>query len=823
MPRTTTPPRLRDRILDLRRIPARDLQDHQMNWRTHPQAQQDAMRSVLDELGIAAALLVYDSPRQGGLCIIDGHLRKSLDPAQEWPCLLLDLDDDEAAYLLATHDPLGAMAEASRTALARLLEDVHSGQAAVQQLLSDLASDAGLYTALGATAPVGTAPALPTVSLAERFLVPPFSVLDARQGYWQARKRAWLALGIQSELGRGEGVTWGDSPAMIDASLNHYRKQNGLLGFSQQARSHYAAPGGSLRDATTLGTDGHTVRGNGVGKPLARTEDSGAPGELAAAYKVQRLTWPHDTRPEADLDDTSRKILAAGRHTAATAALMDLAGGFSASHQSGTSIFDPVLCELAYRWFCPPAGAVLDPFAGGSVRGIVAARLGRAYTGIDLRPEQVAANQAQWTTIGGGSTPTPLRPVPRVEDCDGFRIVRDDETPGGSKVRALLAVLPALDAAEYVYASPAAGFAQIALALAARTLRVRATIFTAARTTLHPCSAAAQQAGAHLEQIPHGYLSHVQAKARAYCDATGAVLLPFGLDDPAYITALAAVARETGEDPQEVWCVAGSGVLARALRQAWPTAHLCVVVIGKEPLLPADNVTVYRAPEAFETPAQQPPPFASCAHYDAKAWRFMQAHARPGALFWNVAGDATPEAVPLATAAPIWLVGDSRDLDTLLPPETHYDLVFTCPPYADLERYSDDPRDLSTLPYADFLAAYRQMLAASVARLRDDRFAALVVGDVRDSEGYYRNFVSDTIAAMQDAGARLYNEAILVTAVGSLPLRAGIPFTTTRKLGKTHQQVLVFVKGDPRRATNACGPVAVEDALQAVSATGEEG
>lgn len=144
MPRTPTPPRLRDRILDLRRIPARDLQDHQMNWRTHPQAQQDALRGVLDELGIAAALLVYESPRQGGLCIIDGHLRKALDPAQAWPCLVLDLDDDEAAYLLATHDPLGAMAEASREQLARLLETVHSGQASIQQVLSSLAAREGL-------------------------------------------------------------------------------------------------------------------------------------------------------------------------------------------------------------------------------------------------------------------------------------------------------------------------------------------------------------------------------------------------------------------------------------------------------------------------------------------------------------------------------------------------------------------------------------------------------------------------------------------------------------------------------------------------------
>lgn len=91
--------------------------------------------------------------------------------------------------------------------------------------------------------------------------------------------------------------------------------------------------------------------------------------------------------------------------------------------------------------------------------------------------------------------------------------------------------------------------------------------------------------------------------------------------------------------------------------------------------------------------------------------------------------------------------------------------------------------------------------------LRQDRFACFVVGDIRDTKGLYRGFVSDTIAAFRDAGAHLYNEAILVTQSGSLPIRAGKGFEISRKLGKTHQQVLVFVKGDPKRATAACGAV----------------
>jgi len=80
--------------------------------------------------------------------------------------------------------------------------------------------------------------------------------------------------------------------------------------------------------------------------------------------------------------------------------------------------------------------------------------------------------------------------------------------------------------------------------------------------------------------------------------------------------------------------------------------------------------------------------------------------------------------------------------------------------------------------------------------LREDP-DVIVVGDLRDAKGFYRNFVSDTIAAAQDAGALLYNEAILVTMLGSLPIRTGRQFAIGRKLGKTHQNVLVFFKGDP--------------------------
>jgi len=139
------------------------------------------------------------------------------------------------------------------------------------------------------------------------------------------------------------------------------------------------------------------------------------------------------------------------------------------------------------------------------------------------------------------------------------------------------------------------------------------------------------------------------------------------------------------------------------------------------------------------------------------------------------------------------------------------DLVFSCPPYVDLEVYSDNPEDLSTMAYDDFKKAYFEIIKKSCAYLKNDRFACFVVGEVRDKKGNYRNFVGDTVEAFRAAGLEFYNEAILVTCVGTLPMMAGRTFSSSRKLGKTHQNVLVFVKGCGKRAAEFCGPVETRD------------
>jgi DNA modification methylase len=140
---------------------------------------------------------------------------------------------------------------------------------------------------------------------------------------------------------------------------------------------------------------------------------------------------------------------------------------------------------------------------------------------------------------------------------------------------------------------------------------------------------------------------------------------------------------------------------------------------------------------------------------------------------------------------------DSTNIDKLFSGEK-FDLVFSCPPYADLEVYSDDPRDLSNMKYVDFMEAYREIIRKSCAMLNDNRFAVFVVGEVREKSGVYYNFVADTIAAFRDAGLSYYNEMILATQIGSMAVRIARQFNASRKIGKVHQNVLVFYKGDTK-------------------------
>lgn len=141
---------------------------------------------------------------------------------------------------------------------------------------------------------------------------------------------------------------------------------------------------------------------------------------------------------------------------------------------------------------------------------------------------------------------------------------------------------------------------------------------------------------------------------------------------------------------------------------------------------------------------------------------------------------------------PQYYVGDSNVVLTELTPM--YDLVFSCPPYADLEVYSEMKEDLSTMEYNEFIKVYSEIIKKAVAKLKSGGYACFVVGDIRDKKGFYRDFISHTKQAFINAGAGLYNEAILLQPLGTAMLRAGKIFEAGGKLTKVHENVLIFKK-----------------------------
>ena len=286
-----------NRVVGYAEVPVSTLLANDRNWRRHPPLQTDALAGVLREVGIVQNLLVnkrtspqWPDDQRGQDVLIDGHARTALALQQgqtTLPVTYVDLTPAEEAEILVSFDPLGALAEANTEALAGLLREVSSGESAVQQLLAQLAEQAGLMPGVGADDAPGGENDVMHQSLADRFGVPPFSVLDARQGYWQDRKRAWLALGIQSELGRGSdigaippneaalperrfaGVHQYSAAATIkrqggtigsDGSQVYKQRsqntgvgadKNGLLGFSANVRSHYKGGGKPGRQSPT--------------------------------------------------------------------------------------------------------------------------------------------------------------------------------------------------------------------------------------------------------------------------------------------------------------------------------------------------------------------------------------------------------------------------------------------------------------------------------------------------------------------------------------------------------------------------------------------
>ena len=159
---------------------------------------------------------------------------------------------------------------------------------------------------------------------------------------------------------------------------------------------------------------------------------------------------------------------------------------------------------------------------------------------------------------------------------------------------------------------------------------------------------------------------------------------------------------------------------------------------------------------------------------------------------------------------PNWICDDSLNVDNHIK-DNSVDLFFSCPPYADLEVYSDNEKDLSTMEYDKFIETYKEIIRKGCNKLKDDRFAVFVVGDIRDKKGFYRNFIDDTKKAFLDCGLKTYNELILLEQSGTGAMRANKTFGTYRKVIKTHQNVLVFYKGDPKKIKENYKEITIEN------------
>ena len=145
----------------------------------------------------------------------------------------------------------------------------------------------------------------------------------------------------------------------------------------------------------------------------------------------------------------------------------------------------------------------------------------------------------------------------------------------------------------------------------------------------------------------------------------------------------------------------------------------------------------------------------------------------------------------LGDNCPKWICADSnKELDNI---NNKFDFVFSCPPYADLEVYSDIDGDISNMSYNNFLNAYKSIINKSCSLLKDGGYACFVVGEVRDKNGGFYGFVPDTINSFIESGMKYYNEAILLNPVASASMRANGNMKT-QKLVKIHQNVLVFKK-----------------------------
>ena len=229
-------------------------------------------------------------------------------------------------------------------------------------------------------------------------------------------------------------------------------------------------------------------------------------------------------------------------------------------------------------------------------------------------------------------------PKPIIKEHDGIQVVRDDLIEGGTKRRAFYTYVNSTEHEEFVYASPRQGYAQLSLAYACKDLDRKCTV-TVPQGKRYWLTDEAEELGCNIIEVPMGFLTNIQAKAKNYCLEHEAHLIPFGGDHPIIIEAMRRTALSLDINPTEIWTVMSSGVLSRGLQGAFPNAKVYGVRIGHNTTKREQGrAETFKSKYKFQQECKEieRPPFQSSLTYDSKAWTFIKEHASDGALFWNV-------------------------------------------------------------------------------------------------------------------------------------------------------------------------------------------
>ena len=232
---------------------------------------------------------------------------------------------------------------------------------------------------------------------------------------------------------------------------------------------------------------------------------------------------------------------------------------------------------------------------------------------------------------------------PVIERHGEIDVLRDDLIDGGTKARFLPFLING--AKEVVFGGPFCGGAPYTLAVLGRESGIKVTLFYAKRKNHHRRQVGSLKHGAKIYEVPYGYMTNVQSKAKRYAEDNDALFLPLGFDVPEaedpFVEFIESIRKKQG-DYDEVWCTVGSGMLARCLSRGFPNSSIQGVSVGLKSRQDKQdfggNVTVHESGYKFAQPSKGNSPFPSCENYDKKAWEQCVTKSKNRALFWNVMG-----------------------------------------------------------------------------------------------------------------------------------------------------------------------------------------